>query len=219
MTNVKGQPPQRPTRRERARASQWRMIQAAYRRFCDQGYAGTTMAQIAEDAGVAVQTVYFAFHTKSALLSRAVDFAVLGEDEPLPPEMQPWYRAMVAEPDLTEAIRHFVDGVGLLTQRVIPIDRAARVAADGDPETRRVLDVHEEWRAEGFRAALEILRGKGDLAAGMSLGHATDLLLLLVGTDAYAYLVDDRGWSHAEWVETTVKLIAEQLFGRGGASR
>jgi AcrR family transcriptional regulator len=189
------------------------MIKAAYRRFCDQGYAGTTMAQIADDAGVAVQTVYFAFHTKSALLSRAVDFAVLGEDEPLPPEMQPWYRAMVAEPDLREAIRHFVDGVGSLTRRVIPIDRAARVAADGDPDTKRVLDLHEEWRAEGFSAALKILRGKSDLVPGMSLEHARDLLLLLVGTDAYAYLVDERGWSHAEWVDTTAKLIAEQLFG------
>jgi AcrR family transcriptional regulator len=188
------------------------MIKAAYRRFSDQGYAATTMAQIADDAGVAVQTVYFAFHTKPALLSRAVDFAVLGEDEPLPPESQPWYRAMVAEPDLTEAIRDFVDGVGLLTQRVIPIERAARVAADGDPETKRVLDVHAGWRAEGFRGALEILRSKRDLAPGVSLERATDLLLLLVGTDAYAYLVDDRGWSHAEWVDWTAKVVADQLF-------
>jgi hypothetical protein len=53
MKTVKGQLPQRPSRRERARATQWRMIKAAYRRFCDQGYAGTTMAQIADDAGVA----------------------------------------------------------------------------------------------------------------------------------------------------------------------
>jgi AcrR family transcriptional regulator len=189
------------------------MIKAAYQRFCDQGYAGTTMAQIADDAGLAVQTVYFAFHTKSALLSRAVDFAVLGEDEPLPPERQPWYRMMVAEPDLKEAIRHFVDGVGHVTRRVIPIERAARVAADGDPETKRVLDVHEQWRAEGYVAALEILRGKGDLAPGMSLARGTDLLLLLVGPDAYAYLVHDRGWSHAEWVDWTAKAIAEQLFG------
>jgi AcrR family transcriptional regulator len=177
------------------------------------------MAQIADDAGVAVQTVYFAFHTKSALLSRAVDFAVLGEDEPLPPERQPWYRAMAAEPDLTEAIRDFVDGVGLVTRRVIPIERAARVAADGDPDTKRVLDVHEQWRAEGYKGALEILRSKGDLAPGMSLERATDLLLLLVGSDAYAYLVDDRGWSHAEWVDWTAKVTAEQLFGTSARSR
>jgi AcrR family transcriptional regulator len=219
MKTVKGQLPQRPSRRERARATQWRMIKAAYRRFCDQGYAGTTMAQIADDAGVAVQTVYFAFHTKSALLSRAVDFAVLGEDEPLPPESQPWYRAMAAEPDLAEAIRYFVDGVGWVTRRVIPIERAARVAADGDPDTKRVLDVHEQWRAEGYKGALEILRSKGDLAPGMSLERATDLLLLLVGPDAYAYLVDDRGWSHAEWVDWTAKVIAEQLFGTSVRSR
>jgi AcrR family transcriptional regulator len=219
METVKRQPPQRLSRRERARATQWRMIKAAYRRFCDQGYAGTTMAQIANDVGVAVQTVYFAFHTKSALLSRAVDFAVLGEDEPLPPESQPWYRAMVAETDLTGAIRHFVDGVGLLTRRVIPIERAARVAADADPDTKRVLDVHEEWRAAGYRDALEILSRKGDLAPEITLERATDVLLLLVGTDAYAYLVTERGWSHEQWVDWTVKAVAGQLFGTSVRSR
>jgi AcrR family transcriptional regulator len=188
------------------------MIKAAYRRFCEQGYAGTTMAQIADDVGVAVQTVYFAFHTKSALLSRAVDFAVLGEDEPRPPESQPWYRAMVAEPDLTGAIRHFVDGVGRIERRVIPIERAARVAADADPDTKRVLDVHEEWRAAGYREVLEILRSKGDLAPEITTERATDVLLLLVGPHTYAYLVNERGWSHAQWVDWTVKAVAEQLF-------
>ena len=43
------------------------------------------MAAIAQRAGVAVQTVYFVFHTKAELLSRVIDAAVLGPD-PNPPE-------------------------------------------------------------------------------------------------------------------------------------
>jgi AcrR family transcriptional regulator len=72
----------RDIRRGRAKATHWRIVKAAYRLFCDQGYAGTSMARIAKAAGVAGQTVYFTFHTKAALLSRAYDFAVMREDEP-----------------------------------------------------------------------------------------------------------------------------------------
>ena len=97
MSAVKRLAPAKTSRRERAKATQWRIVKAAYTLFCARGYAGTTMAQIAEAAGVAVQTVYFTFHTKSALLSRAYDFAVMGEDEPLGPDKQPWFGARSEE--------------------------------------------------------------------------------------------------------------------------
>src|SRR6266545_3607683 len=127
------------SRRERAKATHWRIIKAAYALFCERGYAGTTMAQIAEAAEVAVQTVYFTFHTKAALLSRAYDFAVMGESEPVVPTEQPWYREMIAEPDVTVAIRHLVTGVGEITRRVTPLYVVARGTAEGDPEVARVV--------------------------------------------------------------------------------
>src|SRR5881409_2180584 len=108
MPAVKRSVPAKLSRRERAKATQWRIVKAAYTLFCERGYAGTTIAQIAEAAGVAVQTVYFTFHTKAALLSRAYDFAVMGEEEPLSPDKQPWYGHMTAAPGVTEALRHFV---------------------------------------------------------------------------------------------------------------
>ena len=186
--------------------------------FCERGYAGTTMAQIAEAAGVAVQTVYFTFHTKAALLSRAYDFAVMGEEEPLPPEQQPWFAAMMAEPDVTEALRHFVMGVGEITRRVTPLYLAARVAADQDPETARVMAFHERWRADGYRQLLELLHAKAGFRPGLTLERATDLLLLFVGMEVYRVLVGTQGWSHEEWLDWTVATVAEQLFGRADRS-
>jgi TetR/AcrR family transcriptional regulator, regulator of autoinduction and epiphytic fitness len=71
MVSVKGSKATvKLSRRESARATQWRMVKAAYHLFSDQGYAATTMAQIAEAAGVAIQTLYFTFHSKAALLPR-----------------------------------------------------------------------------------------------------------------------------------------------------
>ena len=176
------------------------------------------MAQIGEAAGVAVQTVYFTFHTKAALLSRAYDFAVMGEEEPRPPQQQPWYLAMTAAPDVAGALRHFVTGVGELTRRVTPLELVARVAADGDPDTAQVMAFHERWQADGYREALGILAGKAALRRGLTVERATDLLLLFVGTDAYHVLVDGRGWSHEEWVDWTVSAVTEQLFGQAARS-
>ena len=50
------------------------------------------MAEVAERAAVAVQTLYFTFHTKGALLGEVFERAVLGPGE-LPPPLQPWHQA------------------------------------------------------------------------------------------------------------------------------
>src|SRR5262245_24700895 len=167
MSAVKRAEPPRQSRRDRARATQWRILTSAYRLFCDQGYTSTTMAQIADAAGVAVQTVYFAFHTKPALLSRSYEVAVGGEPGPLIPEQQPWYADMRTAPDIGMALRAFVSGTGEIIRRVTPLYFAVRVAADSDPDAARVMALHENGRAAGYRDALELLRNKAELRPGL----------------------------------------------------
>ncbi len=205
-------PPALPPRRERAKATHWRIIKAAFESFCERGYAGTTMALIAERAGVAVQTVYFVFHTKAKLLSRSYDFAVLGESEPLIPQKQPWYERAVAASDVGGAIRQIVEGAGEITRRVTPLYLVARAGAEGDPDIARVATFHEDWRAEGYREMLDVLLTKAPLRAGLTPERATHLLLLYVGMDVYHALVDMCHWTHDEWVDWTVATIAEQVF-------
>lgn len=212
MSTVKPSAAIRPTRREQAKATRLRITKAAYTLFCARGYAGTTMVEIAEAAGVAVQTVYFAFHTKSELLSHTYDFAVLGEDEPLPPEQQAWYAQLTAEPDVTVALRHVVDGVGAILTRATPLDTVVRASAGSDPDTARVRALHERWRAEGYRAMLEILCLKSALRDEITPERATHLLLLYLGMDIYRVLVHDFGWTHDDWIDWTVATVAEQVF-------
>ena len=130
------------------------------------------MAQIAEAAGVAVQTVYFTFHTKAAVLSRAYDFAVMGEGEPQVPWEQPWYREMVAADDVVEALRQLVSGVGDITRRLTPLYVVASGSAAGDPEVADVVDRHERWRVDGYRGMVDgpagqvAAAGRSDPGAG-----------------------------------------------------
>jgi AcrR family transcriptional regulator len=209
---VKRKPAPLPSRRDRAKANHWRIVKAAYESFCERGFAGTTMTQIAERAGVAVQTVYFVFHTKAELLSRSYDFAVMGEGEPRIPEEQPWYTAMTAEPDVKIALRHLVDGTSEIVKRVTPVYLVARSSADGDPQIARVQEFHETWRAKGYRTMLDLLLAKAPLRDGLSPERANHLLLFYAGPDAYHVFVDVHGWTHAEWVDWAVATIAEQVF-------
>lgn len=199
------------TRRERSRATHWKIVEAAHRLFSTQGYAATTMAQVADAAGVAVQTVYFVFHTKPALLARTIDFAVMGRDDPRRPEEQPWYLAMTDAPGIAEAVRHLVTGVGSIMPRVIPLNLAAR--ASDDPDLARVMAESETWRADGYRAILEILRTKAPLRDGLDPERGTHLLLLYVGEDVYHFLVGSYGWPHDEWVDWCVATLLDQVFG------
>jgi AcrR family transcriptional regulator len=188
-------------------------VKAAFALFCEHGYSGTTMAQIAEAAGVAVQTVYFTFHTKAAVLSRAYDFAVMGDEEGRVPWEQPWYREMVAEPDVVEALGHLVAGVGDITRRLTPLYVVASGSAASDPEVAEVVDRHERWRVDGYRDMLELLRAKAPLRASLSPARANDLLLLFAGMDVYHALVARAGWSHDDLVTWTQATLADQLFG------
>jgi len=218
MPHVNPPSPGLPPRRARAEATQWRIVKAAFGLFCERGYVGTTMVQIAEAAGVAVQTVYFTFNTKAAVLSRAYDFAVTGEGEPQLPWDQQWYREMVAATDVVEALRHLVSGAGDITRRLTPLYVVASGSATGDPEVAAVVDRHERWRVEGYRDMLEVLRAKAPLRADLSPRRANDLLLLYAGMDVYHSLVEVQGWPHDEWVTWTRSTLADQLFGIDGAA-
>ena len=200
-------------RRERARATRLRITKAASALFCDRGYTGTTMADIAEAAGVAVQTVYFNFHTKNEVLSSTYDLAVLGEGDRSPPARQPWYLAALAEPDVRTAVRWVVEGIGEIVRQAAPLDLAVRMAAESDPDVARFVLGNEQLRIDGYREVVAFLRAKSDLRPELTPERAADLMLLLVGPAAYRALVSERGWSHAEWVDWTTTAFLEQIHG------
>ena len=211
MNPVKPPAPVSP-RRQRAQATRLRITKAAGALFCERGYTGTTMTDIADAAGVAVQTVYFIFHTKSDVLNSAYDLAVLGDGDPAPPQDQEWYRRAVAEPGVAAAVRSVVEGAGEIVRRVAPLDLAVRTAAADDPDAARFLARNEQLRVDGYRQMIEFLRAKSPLRAGLSADRATDALLFLVSPAAYRTLVVDRGWSPEEWVSWTSATLTAQVF-------
>ena len=212
MADVKREP---LTRKERARQTRLRMIRAAYQLFTQRGYAATTMADIAAAAGVAVQTLYFTFHTKAELLHNVYELAVLGEDDPIPPPEQPWWAEMLAAKRLEDALGLLVDNVTTILARAAPLDDFVR-AASFDPDPARVRAYNERLRRQGYAQVVEHLGARFGLRPGLAPEQATDVLLLLLGPATYQTLVGDYGWPQERWRSWCAAAIAEQLFNADG---
>ena len=203
--------PKQPSRKERARATRLRMLRAAQEVFVERGYAGTRMTDIAEQAGVAVQTLYFAFHTKPELLQACYELAVLGEDKPTPPSEQPWYAAALASRAGPTAIRHFAEGVTAIIARAAVLDDVVR-SARHELDAARVREHNEQLRRDGYRAIVNHLANRFGLRPGLDVDTGTDLLLTLAGPATYRPLVVEYGWSHDHYVAWLTTSLTDQLL-------
>ena len=206
MANVK------ESRRQRSQATREAIITAAHAVFVENGYHGATITAIAGRAGVAPQTIYFVFHTKAELISAVIDSAVVGSDDPLPPQAQPWWQAMIGEPDAARAIEAFVRGAGGAFARATSISEVLRAAALTDAEVRATHEHHERLRREGFGEVLDSLATKGPLRAGMSRDHLLDIFLTVYGDSSYYHLTVERGWSHDEVMDWLSDVLPQILL-------
>src|SRR4051795_8353898 len=98
-------------RAEQARATRQRILDAARELLLTQGYATTTIAQVARAAGVSPETVQKGFGTKAALAKAVYDVTLVGADEPLPLQERPEFQAVVAETDPVRKLAAY-GGVG-----------------------------------------------------------------------------------------------------------
>jgi AcrR family transcriptional regulator len=199
-------------RRERAGATRRRMVEVAYNLMSTRGYPQTMMAEVATQAGVAVQTVYFTFHNKPGLLRAAFEFAVLGDHLPIPPQQRPWFSAMEQEPDFGRALTVAVDATAAILKRVTPLASVVQMLGD-DPEISAFQQMSERLRREGYRQMIDVLALKRDLRPDLNRDDATTILLTLLGPEVYRAMVIDHGWDEEKWRAWIIQMVAEALFG------
>ncbi len=198
------------TRAENAGATRTRMLDAAYELFAEEGYNATTMQSIAARAGVAVQTVYYTFHTKDELLREVHRRAVLGDAEPVPPAAQPWHRAFSAEPDAKKALLYFARGTSVINERVAPLVPVFHAVKDG--AVREIWREAHRLRRNGFRFHLKELAQKAPLRPDLTNERALDILFVLLGPDFYRSMTIECGWSPHEFNEWAASTLADQLL-------
>ncbi|MEV0800915.1 helix-turn-helix domain-containing protein [Kribbella sp. NPDC050281] len=207
MTVVK-----RPSKRaEKAQETRRRIIQAATELFVADGYGATNLQEVADRAGVAVQTIYFVFGNKRALLKELVDVTIAGDTEPLATMERPWFTDAVAMRTAPDMLAEYVPGSSAVLARVAPIMRVLESAVANDPEVSALWPPDEDLRYVVQRAAAEALVTKSGRRRGLTVDEAADLLYGILSPELYLLFVRDRGWSHDRWVEWATQTLRTQL--------
>jgi AcrR family transcriptional regulator len=201
-----------PLRQEQAAATGRRILEAAQRLFEREGYAATTMAAIASEAGVSLKTVYLAFATKTGLLRALWNLLLRGDKEPIPVGERPWFRAVLEEPDPVRKLRLNIRNATAVRQRIGPLLDVIREAAPGEPEIAQLWTRIQDEFYENQRAVVEDLRRRKALQRGLGVARAADILWTLNHPDVYRLLVGQRGWSPDEHETWLVAALADQLL-------
>ncbi|MCG5212807.1 TetR/AcrR family transcriptional regulator [Streptosporangium sp. KLBMP 9127] len=198
-------------RAEKARQTRRRMLEAAGKLFVERGYGATALQDIASEAAVAVQTIYFTFGNKRTLLKEVVDVTIAGDDQPVATMDRPWFRDMLAAPTAADQLRLHVHGTGEVMHRVAPIIRVLDTATAIDPEIADLWDDSPDPRLVVQTAAAQVLVTKPGARPGVSAEHATDLLFALLSPELYLVLVNQRGWTRRQWEEWAGLTLHAQL--------
>lgn len=184
------------TRRERAKATRRRIADAALARFSGQGYAATTMDSIAEDAGVAVQTVYFTFHTKAELLIAALKIAGGGPGAAEEVLARDWMAEVVDAPDGPRRLALIVEHGNEIYRRVGPLMPAVHAAASVDPDVALAWQGLIEARRFGMRRVVdEEFARRQELRPGLDPALALDLLFGIHRAEVFVAFTVECGWT------------------------
>jgi len=201
-----------PRRREQAAATRREILAAAQRLFEQQGYAGTTMAVIADEADVALKTVYVAFETKSGVLRALWNLLLRGDEGDTPVGQRSWYRAVVEEPDPARQLRLNARTSREVKLRVGAVIEVIRAAAPTDPDIEALWNrIQTEFHANQ-RVIVESLAEKNALRPDLDVDRATDILWTINHPDLWQLLAGRRGWTPEQYEQWCGDVACSQLL-------
>ena len=169
------------------------------------------MEAIAQEANVAVETVYASFGNKRNILSRLIDVSLVGDDEPTPFLQRPGPLAVQQEKDQHRQIQLFAAQMAEIMERVAPLFEVMRTAAKTEPDIGEMLQRILDERVEGLKFFVSALMANGPLQDGLSPDDASETIWAISSGEVYMLMVIDRGWpveKYRQWLATALtKLV------------
>jgi AcrR family transcriptional regulator len=181
-----------------------RILSVAWSRVREQGVAAVTVKDVAADAGVSRQLVYFHYRNRAGLLTamarhhdRTSGFdGRVNAARSLPP-------AQAFEAVVREWLAYLPE--------LLPVARALEAAAiTGDAGGEAWRDRMDALKAM-CRQAVQRLADADRLRPGWGVREAAEWTWAQVHPGAYAHLVEDSGWTPARFVDRTLDALVEAL--------
>jgi AcrR family transcriptional regulator len=195
-------------RQRQAERTRTAILDAAARHLEREGYSGSTLRQIAESAGVSVETVYATFGSKAALfaavggrnLQAGIGMAVPGGD----------LRALIAGDDLEAQLTTFGQAAPAIMGPNWAIMDALRTGGATDAELAAAYRTGSGGRRGWMRGFAESWAALGHLRPDLDVDAATDVLWAISAPDLYRLLVVEAGWDadrYAAWLTDAARAL------------
>jgi len=206
-----------PVRRERAQETERRILTAAETAFAETGYVGTSLAAIADAAGVHARTVYKVFGTKVRLLSRLVDVSMVGDQEAVPVAGRSWALDAFTAPTGVERITAFAAAIRRIMQSAGAVFRTAAQAAVADPEASALWRLGQHRRQQDAAAFIAALHDASQLRSDRTPEESTASVWLLTSPETYLQLTDGLALNpdqYEQWLrQSMVDLLLRHAAG------
>lgn len=221
--NVNGRRAYRATQRSATAAATRRaVLDGAKDLFAERGYTATTVADIAERAAVAVDTLYATVGRKPQILRELVETALSGTGEVVPAQQREYVLAIRAASDVETKIATYAAAVTAIQSRLAPIFLALRDAAVSDAGCSALWREIGERRARNMREFAADLRATGRLRDDLTDDDVADVIWTMNAAEYWDLLVGQRGWrpeQFRDWLaDAWSRLLLEPGSGAGSAS-
>jgi AcrR family transcriptional regulator len=202
--------PRPSLRAQQTALTRQRVLDAAHQLFVERGYALTTVAAIASEAGVSPETIYASLGGKRGLLEGVIDATILGPEAVPLSEQSVWDRIeSMTKP--RDRLRVFVEFVCDVLARTSPVHAVIRGAADSEEFAVGLRERLLAQRLADIAANLARTLPKG-LKQGLTRKEATERFAALASPELRHLLVAELGWTprrHRQWL---VGLLERELL-------
>ncbi|MCT7657220.1 TetR/AcrR family transcriptional regulator [Mycobacterium deserti] len=198
-------------RQQQADATRSRVVASAAKLFAADGYARTTLAKIAADAGVSAETVQ-GQGPKAALLIAAIEYAafgVSGEENLLNLDVG---RQFLAIDDPAQALDFLSAAQTEVHQRCAELGLALIGAATADPELDRYQNDLTASVTSQIRRVLEVFRDRGWLRDDVPFDELVETAAVLGGFEVFLRVTRGDGWSVDAYRAWNRRVIGEALL-------
>lgn len=188
-----------PMREEKARRTRRAIVATAHDSFVAEGYAGTTMREVATRAGVSTPTVELTFGTKRQLLKAVVDVTTAGDDEPVPMLERRAAQDAAAASTAAGFAALIAAEIGVVSARVSGILSVLAGAGPSDPEIAGLAEELGSQRRNLASWMVGHLCRYGTLRPGLDAKSAVDIVWVFLDPALHVRLARDCGWSEDQF--------------------